>query len=262
MRVSRRGLVQLGASLAVVLGTGSLASCASLTLGAAPRGRRTDVLSEESRRDREPDVGNVHLARGFDTDFGHSGVPNQGWFNRRHAEGYEWFWTTGHTYWGGEARVWEDGRLALNSALDAGLKVAAYGRPVGRWREALANFGSVGRHLEFYALDVEFEPDGRAHRVTREMVDGVRAMGVRPVIYTARHMWHEIMAGSDEFGDVPLLDHAGTVSGWPSELASPNFGGWSKRIGQQLRLNVLKDGITIDENVIDRSFLRAEGEML
>src|SRR5690606_30532603 len=55
--------------------------------------------------------------------------------------------------------------------------------------------------------------------------------GLRPVIYTGRGMWHDVMgSGAGGFSDVPLHDFAGDIQGWPESIDEApifQYGGWN-----------------------------------
>ena len=190
----------------------------------------------------------------LDTDFGINAIPTVSWFTDRRNEGYTGFVTTGHTSWAGVYQVWSGTQEALGKALQAGMWIGLYGRSVEYWNEAIDNAGAYKRYLKFYLLDVETEDVG-THVLTRAMVDGVKAKGVRPIIYTASSMWNTIMSSSQAFSDVPLLDYIGLVTGWPTVLPTPNYGGWQQRIGAQLRLAESHGSIDIDDCLIDSRFI-------
>lgn len=192
--------------------------------------------------------------RYFDTDFGVNPIPAVSWFRARLAAGFTGFLTTGHTSWAGVYEPWSGTQEALGKALEAGLWIGLYGRSVEYWNAAIDNAGSYKPNLKFYLLDVETEDVG-THVLTRAMVDGVRAKGVKPVIYSSSSMWNTIMSSSQAFSDVPLLDYINYGSGWPTVLPTPNYGGWQERIGAQLRLAVSADAIDIDECLIKREFI-------
>jgi hypothetical protein len=97
------------------------------------------------------------------------------------------------------------------------------------------------------------------------MVDGVRAMGVRPVIYSGHAMWPAIMGtAASDFSDVPLWDtNAGPLdfATWTADYLSPApipYGGWNTpgtmRIGVQQHFGSW-NGVNVDLNSFDASFL-------
>lgn len=87
----------------------------------------------------------------------------------------------------------------LNGAIAAGLHVAAYCWPPRDWQQAIGWINGSRQHIAFFALDIE-----AGAGVTREMVDGVRAAGYRPVIYTNPNDWNGIMHGTIGFSDEAL----------------------------------------------------------
>ncbi|WP_175417272.1 PKD domain-containing protein [Arthrobacter sp. 24S4-2] len=100
------------------------------------------------------------------------------------------------------------------------------------------------------------------------MVDGVKSMGVRPVIYSGSGMWPQIMNNSTAFADVPLWDtNAGSLnySTWTADYLMPTpvpYGGWNTsanmRIGVQQKFNQTLNGIVVDLNSFDATFLAAQ----
>jgi hypothetical protein len=206
------------------------------------------------------------LYRALDTDFGASGVQPQSWFDAARAAGYEGFVTTLHTYWDGRPRAWLPSHDALNRALAAGMWVAAYGRPVSYWREALQHLPrDLRAQLKFFALDVEPEP-GTNVRVRRDDVDGVRSMGVRPVIYSGWGMWGDVMGSDSSFADVPLWDFAGDRRDWPASIIEAPmraYAGWNVpgnyRVGWQVQMQTpaVLNGIYIDRDLFTRGFIDA-----
>jgi hypothetical protein len=154
----------------------------------------------------------------------------------------------------------------IKRALDAGVKVAAYTRNPLWWKVGITACAPYVDKLQFFCLDIEEDP---GVGVTREMVDGVKAMGVRPVIYSAGYIWPKIM-GNDalSFSDVPLWDaQAGSPTLMDPKTYTPNvsqpkpreYGGWNvpgnMRVGIQQTNDTVYNGINIDINSFSADFL-------
>ena len=112
--------------------------------------------------------------------------------------------------------------LNLNEhGLDAGMKIAVYTRDPRCWAGGIDVAGPYVDQLQFFAVDVETDPGIAA---TREMIDGVVATGVRPVVYSGSFESATVMGASTEFADVPLWDTNATEvdpAGWVPNIASP-----------------------------------------
>ena len=209
------------------------------------------------------------LTRAVDTDFNGGGAPReQAWFDHLVTLGYEGFITTSHTYWGQRPRRNTNANESFRRALAAGLWIGCYSRPVHLWEEGvLALDSDIRAQLKFFVLDVEPEPGG-PFPVLREYVDGVASYGLRPVIYTGRGMWHDVMgSGAGGFSDVPLHDFAGDIQGWPESIDEApifQYGGWNTpttmRVGWQVRMqnppSILGQGV--DDNVFTKEFIYGE----
>ena len=186
-------------------------------------------------------------------------ITDPAWFTQAYAEGIR-LYVMHSTAWGSCA-PWEHTQAQLKMALDAGLKIAVYTRDATCWQGGIAAAGPYQSQLQFFALDVETG----SPPVTRAMVDGVRAMGVRPVIYSGSGMWPSIMNNSSAFADVPLWDtNAGAVnySGWLADTGAPAavaYGGWNTaanpRIGVQQKFEHNLNGVLVDLNSFDAAFL-------
>jgi hypothetical protein len=149
-------------------------------------------------------------------------------------------------------------------ALEAGLKIAVYTRDPRCWQGGINAAGPYIGQLQFFAIDVETDPGVQA---TRAMVDGIRAMGVRPVIYSGWGMWPGVMgSGNADFSDVPLwdTDTSQTVdfSSWTPNVSEPTpvpYGGWNStdnlRIGVQQKFEYSFNGVAIDLNSFNGAFL-------
>lgn len=206
--------------------------------------------------------------RALDTDFGVYGVQDQRWFDAARAEGYDGFITTLHTNWDDDPRPWLSSHVALEQALNAGMWIAAYGRPVSSWREALGHLPrDLREQLKFFALDVEPEP-GRDHRLQQEYADGVEGeFGVRPLVYTGWGMWGDVMgSGNGDFAHLPLWDFAGDRFDWPEEMTEEplvEYGGWNVpgnyRVGWQVQMQqpAWLNGVNIDRDLFSREFIDA-----
>jgi hypothetical protein len=206
------------------------------------------------------------IYRALDTDFGVHGVQPQSWFDAARSEGYDGFVTTLHTYWDSTPQPWLGSHLALERALTAGMWVAAYGRPVSRWQEALTHLPyDLRTRLKFFALDIEMEPGGVQPVMRQEYADGVASMGVRPIIYTGWGMWGEVMGpGNTQFSHLPLWDFSGDRLDWPATIVEEQivkFGGWNSdtttRVGWQVQMQTaaMLNGVNIDRDVFSRSFI-------
>ncbi|WP_427016245.1 hypothetical protein ACQCSX_15955 [Pseudarthrobacter sp. P1] len=188
-------------------------------------------------------------------------ITDPGWFTRAYADGFR-LYVAQSTQWTSCA-PWDHLQPQLKMALDAGLKIAVYTRDPRCWQAGIAAAGPYASRLQFFALDVE--TGGVA--VTRGMVDGVAATGVRPVIYTGATMWPTLQgASANSFPDIPLWDTDTSVfpfSGWAPDYLAPTpipYGGWNTpttmRIASQQQFEFNYNGVAVDLNSFDVSFLK------
>lgn len=183
------------------------------------------------------------------------------WFIQAKNEGFE-LYVMHSTAWG-TCDAWYNTEVQLGMALDAGLKIAVYTRDPSCWEGGIEAVGPYRDQLQFFALDVESDP---GTPVTRVMVDGIKAMGVRPVIYSGSGMWPDIQGSTaDDFADVPLWDTNTSnfdYATWQPNYLAPNpiaYGGWNTadtmRIGTQQQFEYELNGVAVDLNSFDASFL-------
>ncbi|CAN7464407.1 hypothetical protein LJR078_003192 [Arthrobacter sp. LjRoot78] len=187
-------------------------------------------------------------------------ISDPAWFKKAYDAGIR-LYVMHSTAWG-TCDPWYRTQAQLKMALDAGLKIAVYTRDASCWRGGISAAGPYAAQLQFFALDVE----PASPPVTREMVDGVRSMGVRPVIYSGSGMWPDLMGSSTAFADVPLWD-TNTASNlnystWTADYLAPTpvqYGGWNTsstmRIGIQQKFEQSLNGIPVDLNSFNASFL-------
>jgi hypothetical protein len=203
-------------------------------------------------------VSNTTSLAAFDTA---ATISDPNWFKQMYASGYR-LYVMHSTAWG-TCTPWANTQAQLKMALDAGLKIAVYTRDPRCWQGGITAAGPYVAQLQFFALDVETDP-GVA--VTQAMVDGVRSLGVRPVIYTGSGMWPTIMNGSNAFSGVALWDtdvRSGFSLGtWSPNVLSPAptvYGGWNTaanpRVLVQQAFEVVVNGVSVDVNSVDASFL-------
>jgi hypothetical protein len=187
-------------------------------------------------------------------------ITDPGWFVSAYNAGFR-LYVMHSTAWG-TCTPWDRTQTQLKMALDAGLRIAVYTRNAECWEGGIEATGPYREQLEFFALDVELgEPP-----ITRNMVDGVRDMGVRPIVYGIHTHWPLIMGDSSEFSDLPLWDgdfHDFDYAHWTPDLLSPapvSYGGWNvpgnMRVGVQQKLGQDIGGIHVDLNSFSPDFLR------
>lgn len=187
-------------------------------------------------------------------------ITDPNWFRQAYAEGFR-LYVMHSTAWG-TCIPWQHTQAQLKMALDAGLKIAVYTRDASCWENGIKAAGPYMSELQFFALDVE--PGGSL--VTRAMVDGVRSLGVRPVIYSGSGMWPGLMGNSTAFSDVPLWDTDTSnlnYAAWTADYLAPTpveYGGWNTagtmRVGIQQKFEHTLNGINVDLNSFDASFLK------
>jgi hypothetical protein len=189
-------------------------------------------------------------------------IPSAQWFKDRYAEGFR-LYAMHATEWG-TCRPWTNTQRYLQWALDAGIKIAIYTRDPRCWSGGIDAAGGLASRLQFFALDVEIDP---GLRVTQAMVAGVRARGIRPVIYSGWGMWSSVMGGNvTAFGGVPLWDTNArnvNLSTWAPNINAPTpvaFGGWNiptnPRVIVQQAFEVNIGGVKVDINSVRADFLR------
>ncbi|UYY80828.1 hypothetical protein OIT41_16185 [Arthrobacter sp. YA7-1] len=187
-------------------------------------------------------------------------ITDPNWFRQAYAEGFR-LYVMHSTAWG-TCTPWQQTQAQLKMALDAGLKIAVYTRDASCWENGIKAAGPYVSQLQFFALDIE--PGGSL--VTRAMVDGVRSLGVRPVIYSGSGMWPGLMGNSTAFSDVPLWDTDTSnlnYARWTANYLAPapvQYGGWNTastmRVGIQQKFEHTLNGINVDLNSFNASFLK------
>ncbi len=183
------------------------------------------------------------------------------WFRQVYDDGVR-LYVMHSTAWG-TCTPWYNTQNQLGMALDAGLKIAVYTRDPNCWENGILAAGPYKDKLQFFALDAETDP---GVPITRQMVDGVKSLNVRPVIYSGSGMWGGIQgATANDFADVPLWDTDTSYADyeyWQPNYLSPNpvrYGGWNTpntmRIGVQQEFEYELRGVYVDLNSFDASFL-------
>lgn len=189
-------------------------------------------------------------------------ITDPNWFKQAYEDGYR-LYVIHSTAWG-TCDAWEHTQAQLKMALDAGMKIAAYTRDPNCYKQGVEAAGRYKNDLQFFALDIETDP---GIPVTRAMVDGVKALGVRPVIYTGSGMWNKLQGEKEDFSDVPLWDTSATYDalphGWEPDVTTPvpvTYGGWNTpdalRVGVQQYFEYTLHGIKVDVNSFSSDFLR------
>jgi hypothetical protein len=189
-------------------------------------------------------------------------ITDANWFKKAYDEGFR-LYIMHSTTWG-TCDPWPRTQLQLSMALDAGLKIAVYTRDPQCWQQGIEATGRYQHDLQFFALDVETDP-GIA--ITRSMVDGIKKMNVRPVIYTSAAMWPQVQGvNTENFADVALWEATPSdvqINTWQADYLSPTplvFSGWNTsstmRIGAQQQLEYTLNGVKVDLNSYDKQFIR------
>lgn len=186
-------------------------------------------------------------------------ITDPNWFRKAYQAGFR-LYVMHATYWG-SCEPWYRTEAQLGMALAAGLKVAVYTRDPSCYQGGINAAGKYKSKLQFFALDVE----NGGIPVTRAMVDGVKAQGVRPVIYTGSGMWPAMTGNSTAFSDVPLWDTDArniNYNSWKANYLSPTpvqYGGWNTtgnmRVGVQQKFEQNLNGVSVDLNSFNATFL-------
>lgn len=185
------------------------------------------------------------------------------WFEQAYADGFRLYVLSANKW--GQDVLWDQASAMCGLALGAGLKIACYTRNPNWYAAGIAACAPYVDKLQFFALDIETNP-GIA--VTQAMVDGVTALGVRPIIYSGSGMWPTIMDKSTAFSGIPLWDcNAGSATSLNPMTYTPNvlspkpvaYGGWNTaanpRIGVQQTFETAYNGHNIDINSFATDFL-------
>lgn len=188
-------------------------------------------------------------------------INDPNWFKKAYEDGFR-LYIFHSTAWG-TCEAWPRAQIQAKMALDANLAIAVYTRDPQCYKNGIEALGPYKDRLQFFALDIETDP-GIA--VTREMVNGVKSLGVRPVIYSGSGMWPSIMNNSNEFSDVPLWDTQTSefpIKNWVVDVSKPTpvaYGGWNTsenhRIGVQEQFEYKLHGVYVDLNSFDKSFIQ------
>ena len=177
------------------------------------------------------------------------------WFKQAYADGFR-LYAYPPLSWGTQ-NARSDAQQLFRYALDAGLKVGIYTRNPNWWRAGILACGSYVNKLQFFAIDVETDPGVPA---TQAMVDGIRNMGVRPIIYSGYGMWPGIMGQNNSaFSSLALWDtNAGGATSMNPKTYTPDFkkptpvpyGGWNTsgnmRVGIQQTFETVYNNKRID----------------
>lgn len=189
-------------------------------------------------------------------------ISDPAWFNKAYSAGFR-LYILNTVRWG-TCDPWPLAQTQIQAALAAGLKVAAYTRNPNCWENGILATGPYQKQLQFFAIDVETDPGVAA---TKSMVDGIKAMGVRPIIYTNYLMWPHIQQNTaNSFSKLPLWDAQNSqfpYSNWQANYLSPTpitFNYWNTtdntRIAVQQQIEYPLNGINVDLDSFDATFLQ------
>ena len=178
------------------------------------------------------------VIKGFDT----TATANQAWFNSMAGDGFK-VYLFDSVSWNSECAngscsqpatsctIWPNAQQQIQYAINAGMTVGVYNRNPECWHSGLTGLGSELKNVKFYVLDIETDP-GIAP--TTAMVNGVKALGVTPIIYSGAGMWPGITGNSTAFSNLPLQDTnvtgSVTYANWKPSLLTPtpqSYGGWN-----------------------------------
>jgi len=166
------------------------------------------------------------------------------WYQDAYADGFRLAVLSTNTW--DENTPWPLAAEQLGYALDAGLRIAAYTRNPRWYQAGIQACGPRIGQLSFFALDVEVDP---GVPVTHAMVDGVRSMGVQPLIYSSSGMWPHLMGNDTSFANLPLWDAAHGNPNWTP------YGGWTGRVGVQTAEEAIFNGVAINLSSFSAGFL-------
>lgn len=262
-------LVAAIAALPLLLGLGASPAAALSAPTSAPTGQSAPAVQSavlQPAKAQEPEIQPTKVStppaagssvKVVDTT---AAITDPAWFKKAYDAGIR-LYVLHSTAWG-TCDPWSRTQAQLRMALDAGLKIAVYTRNASCWKGGINAAGPYASQLQFFALDVE----PGTPLVTREMVDGVRSMGVRPVIYSGSRMWADLMGNSTAFADVPLWDTNTSnlnYSTWTADYLAPTpvqYGGWNTattmRIGIQQKFEHSLNGVPVDLDSFNASFLK------
>lgn len=189
-------------------------------------------------------------------------ITDPSWFKSAYQAGIR-LYVLHATEWG-TCNPWPRAQTQLQMALAAGLKIGIYTRDPNCWSQGIQAAGPLKNKLQFFALDIETDP---GIPVTRTMVDGIKQLSVRPIIYSGSGMWAGVQSSSTaDFSDLPLWDASASdfdVSRWQANILQPTpvaYGGWNvaghMRVGVQQQFEYSLNGVAVDLNSFDASFLR------
>jgi hypothetical protein len=184
------------------------------------------------------------------------------WFSKAYAAGFRLYIL--NTVYFGSCTPWPAAQTQIQEALAAGLKVAAYTRNPDCWQNGILAAGPYQNQLQFFALDIETDPGIPA---THAMVNDVKALDVRPVIYTGAADWPRIEGSQTKaFSNLPLWEFNNSkfsFDSWQANYLSPTpvaFGGWNTvinmRAGVQQQIEYPLNGVHVDLDSFDATFLR------
>lgn len=182
----------------------------------------------------------LSAVKGFDADV----TANQAWFNDMASDGFK-VYLFDSVSWNSECAngscskpatactIWGSAQQQIQYALNAGFKIGIYNRNPECWHNGIAGLGKYVADVKFYVLDIETDP---GIQPTTAMVNGVKAFGITPIIYSGAGMWPAIMGNSTAFASLPLQDTEVTgdvtYGNWAPSLINPapqSYGGWNIR---------------------------------
>jgi hypothetical protein len=228
---------------AVEFGVGGLGSpTPGSTLTPSPTATPAPTATPSPKPSPGPYQDSLAVVKGFDTD----ATADQTWFNEMAGDGFK-VYLFDSVSWDAECAnsscstpsttctIWGNAQQQIQYALNAGMYVGVYNRNPECWHNGLTGLGSYLSHVKFYVLDIESQP-GIAPTTT--MVNGVKALGVTPIIYSGAGMWPGITGNSTAFSNLPLQDTnvtgSVTYANWQPSLLTPtpqSYGGWNVSSG-------------------------------
>ena len=186
-----------------------------------------------------PIVENLDV-RGFSSD---QRIPDLEWFQQAYASGYRVYVMDCQSREGYPKTftAFENTESQLTLARTAGLRIALTTKDPRWWSEAITAAGSEAAHLQFFALNATLNVN---RRITAAMVDGITALGVRPMIFTGWGMYPQIMGKTHtQFFSTFLWD--------TQSITFRPYNGWTSRVANQGQMDYNLNGVLVDLSDFD-----------